>query len=131
MKTHYLIALLLLLGLLAGCGTTDSAMRGAGKTDSYVTGFHDGRHSGMQEAGNLFEHFIRDTERYESDPDYREGWLAGEKEGRKLQYEVTIGGAIAAGAYSGHHSGNSVDQIGKDALKDVDTSELKNLEKNR
>ena len=37
---------------LLGCGTTDNSLRDAGKDDSYIIGFHDGRHSGMKEEGN-------------------------------------------------------------------------------
>ena len=51
----------LLLSLLAtACGTTDSSLKDQGKSEAYVTGFHDGRHSGMREAGNEWEHYIRD-----------------------------------------------------------------------
>jgi hypothetical protein len=45
-------ALITCLLLLVACGTTDSTMRQAGHNEAYVQGFHDGRHSGMQEAGN-------------------------------------------------------------------------------
>lgn len=128
------IALLILsFSLLAGCGTTDSTLREQGRSESYVLGFHDGRHSGMKEEGNLFEQFIRDEASFENDPDYRNGWLAGEKEGQKLQYEANI----ASAAYSGYEAGKAydkatdMDRIGRDAVKDIDTSTLNQLEKNR
>lgn len=110
-------------------------MREQGHTDSYVQGFHDGRHSGMKEQGNNYEHYIRDVERFEKDAEYKAGWLAGEAEGKKLQKQATEIGAVAAGAYSGYKinkevkKNQDVDQIGKDVLKGVDTSDLEALEK--
>ena len=130
--SRMIIALVVMsLGVLAGCGTTDTAMREQGRSESYVLGFHDGRHSGMKEEGNLFEQFIRDEASFENDPDYRDGWLDGEQEGQKLQYEANI----ASTAYSGYQAGKAYDRshdvnkISEDALKDIDTSSLENLEK--
>jgi len=125
--------LLLSLGVLAGCGTTDTAMREQGRSESYVLGFHDGRHSGMKEEGNVFEQFIRDQSSFENNPEYRDGWLAGEKEGQKLQYEANI----ASAAYSDYQAGkaydrsNNIDKIANDAIKDIDTSDLNELKKDK
>lgn len=119
--------------MLAGCGTTDTAMREQGRSESYVLGFHDGRHSGMKEEGNVFEQFIRDQSSFENDPEYRNGWLAGEKEGQKLQYEANI----ASAAYSDYQAGKAydrsynIDKIGRDAIKDIDTSDLNELKKDK
>ena len=57
--------------VLGGCGTTDGALREQGRGESYITGFHDGRHSGMKEAGNYLEHIVRDIQRFEDDADYK------------------------------------------------------------
>ena len=125
--------LLLSLGVLAGCGTTDTAMREQGRSESYVLGFHDGRHSGMKEEGNVFEQFIRDQSSFENNPEYRDGWLAGEKEGQKLQYQANI----ASAAYSDYQAGkaydrsNNIDKIANDAIKDIDTSDLNELKKDK
>ncbi len=126
-------AILLLCGslLLAACQTSDATLREQGRSDAYVLGFHDGRHSGMQEAGNFLEHFVQDETRFNSDPDYREGWLAGETEGKRIQQESNA----AVGVYSSYQIGREIDkatdydQIGQDAVKDIDTSALKSLEK--
>ncbi|MEM1114437.1 MAG: hypothetical protein AAGI11_21170 [Pseudomonadota bacterium] len=119
--------------VLSGCGTTDSAMRDAGKSDAYVMGFHDGRHSGLKEAGNPYESYIRDQDRFEGDADYKAGWLAGEAEGKKLQAQAEAVGNAAAAGYSGYeagkHSGSDIDKAARDAVKGVDTSDLKVLEK--
>ena len=66
----------ILAGQLTGCGTTDSALTESGRSETYIQGFHDGRHSGMREAGNNYEHYIRDQSKFDSEPDYRDGWLA-------------------------------------------------------
>ena len=124
------------LFLVAACGTTDTAMRDAGRSDAYVTGFHDGRHSGMQEAGNQWEHYIRDHERFDADADYKAGWLAGEAEGKRLQAQAKAIGEAAAGTYTGYRVGEEADKAGphpekaaKEAMKGVDTEVLKSLEK--
>ena len=132
--TIRLLSILIFCLAVTACGTTDSTMREQGKPDAYVIGFHDGRHSGMQEEGNFIEHFIRDHERFENDEDYRSGWLAGEAEGKKLQRQATTAGNAAVGIYSGYQVGKEVDRqtdfdrIGRETVEGMDTSDLKNLE---
>jgi phage protein D len=133
MKRNLLCAAIFVL--LAACGTTDSALHQQGRSDSYVIGFHDGRHSGMREAGNNFEHFVQDRERYDTNEEYREGWLAGEEEGKRMQAQAdAVGNAAAAGIAvdsankSSKHSGMSKEAMEK-ATRNVDTSELNNLGK--
>ncbi len=41
-----------LLPLLLSCSTSDTTLRESGRSDAYIAGFHDGRRSGMNEAGN-------------------------------------------------------------------------------
>ncbi len=131
MKAISAILLLCCSLFLAACQTSDATLREQGRSDAYVLGFHDGRHSGMQEAGNFLEHFVQDEMRFSSDPDYREGWLAGEAEGKRIQQESNA----AVGVYSSYQIGREIDkttdydQIGQDAVKDIDTSTLKSLEK--
>ena len=62
-----MLSVLALAIALSAFGTTDSTLQQAGHDQSYITGVHDGRHSGMQEAGNHYEHYIKDIERFESD----------------------------------------------------------------
>ena len=128
------LSLLFLSFLLSACGTTDTAMQEAGRSEAFVQGFHDGRHSGMQEAGNTWEHYIKDHERYQKDSEYREGWLAGEAEGKRLQQQAASIGNAAAGAYGGYQVNKEVkkhdpDKVAKDAVKGVDTKGLEALEK--
>ena len=127
-----IFTLLLAILTLAACGTTDSALQEQGRSQSYIIGFHDGRHSGIKEAGNPYEYYVKDVERFESDADYREGWLAGEAEGKKLQAQAVTAGSAAAGAAAGYSMGKEVhkhdpDKVARDAVKGVDTEALKGL----
>lgn len=122
-------AVLLFSVLVLGCGTSDSALRDSGHNTSYIQGFHDGRHSGMQEAGNEFETYIRDEQRFVSDQDYKLGWQDGEREGQRIQHQATSIGEGIAGAYPTKKNNTpDFDKVAKDAIKGVDTSEFKNLE---
>ena len=68
--------------------------------------------------------------------EYHAGWLAGEAEGKRLQAQAVAIGRAAAGAYQAVEIEKEVedatdfDQIAKDAVEDVDTSALEDLEKN-
>lgn len=121
--------------MLTACGTSDGALREQGHSAGYVQGFHDGRHSGMSEEGNAFEHYIRDSSRFETDADYREGWLAGELEGKRLEEQATAVGSAVGSGYTGYrvgeeaHKATDADAIARDAIKHSDTSQIKNLEK--
>ena len=119
---------------IATCGTTDNALRESGHSESYVQGFHDGRHSGMSEEGNNWEHYIRDEQNFVSDAEYQSGWLAGEMEGQRLQDQAMAIGNAAAGAYENLEIQKEVDKqrdfekIAEDAVKGVDTSDLESLQ---
>jgi len=92
-------------------------------------GFHDGRHSGMKEAGNYLEHIVKDTQRFKDDADYQAGWLAGEAEGIRMQEQANA-------ATNSYNAGKAADKAGphphdamEDAMKGVNTDDLKVLEK--
>ncbi len=135
MRVFAFLVTVIALNFCTACGTTDSSMLESGRSETYVQGFHDGRHSGMREAGNNFEHYIRDEARFKADSDYRAGWLAGEAEGKELQDQATAIGRAAAGSYGAIESdkdgdgSTDYDQIAKDAVEGVDTSGLEALEK--
>jgi hypothetical protein len=122
-------SLSLLIIVLGGCSTSDSTLREQGRGESYITGFHDGRHSGMKEAGNYLEHIVKDTQRFKDDTDYQGGWLAGEVEGIRIQQQANA-------ASNSYNAGKAADKAGphphdamKDAMKGVNTDDLKVLEK--
>jgi hypothetical protein len=133
LRTLYVLTLSI---FLSACGTTDSTLQQQGHGQSYITGFHDGRHSGMKEEGNHYEHYLKDTERFESDDEYRSGWLAGEAEGKKLQAQAVAAGNAAAGVAAGYSISKEADKAGphphdamKSATKGIDTEVLNSLEK--
>ncbi len=127
------LAFLTLTMYLWGCETSDTAMQSAGRSADYIAGFHDGRHSGMKEAGNYLEHRIKDEQRFVESSEYREGWLAGEQEGIRMQEQAN---AIVNGA-EGYRISKEADksadrairEAGEDATRGIDTSSLKVLEK--
>ena len=128
----YIFSWVILIALsLTGCATSDSTLREHGHGESYVQGFHDGRHSGMAEAGNFLEHVVKNSQRYANDAEYRAGWLAGEAEGKQMQAEANA----AAGAYTDsqinkqYKKSHDYDAIGHDATKGVDPKSLEPLYK--
>ncbi len=127
------LALVLALLGSAGCETTDSSLRESGRSEAYITGFHDGRHSGIKEAGNYLEHMVKDAKRFEEDAEYRNGWLAGEQEGIAIQRQAdaAVGGAAGYNISKDAEksSRHDLNKAIKDATKDIDTDALKSLEK--
>ena len=118
-----------LLALSTGCQTSDTTLRDQGRTEAYIMGFHDGRHSGMKEAGNNFEHIVKDIHRFESDQEYKAGWIDGEAEGKRIQ-------ETANAASQSYQAGKIADEAGphphdamKKATKGINTEDLKVLEK--
>lgn len=73
---------------LSACVTNGQMMTQSYISDSYMTGFHDGRHSGLNGAGSTSISLVKDLTRYENDDSYREGWLAGEAEGQRIRQEL-------------------------------------------
>ena len=57
---------------LTGYETSDATLRKGRHGEAYILGFHDGRHSGMKEAGNYLEHMVKDTQRFAKDANYSE-----------------------------------------------------------
>jgi len=134
MKNYFSkIFIVIIASFLIACGTTDGALKDQGRSESYIQGFHDGRHSGMKEEGNNFEHYLKDEARFASDPGYKTGWLAGEVEGKALQDQAASIGNAAATVYTGSQINKEIkkdtnfDKIAKDAVKGANTSGLENL----
>lgn len=129
------LTLAIMITCLASCGTTDSSLKNSGHSMTYIQGFHDGRHSGMKEAGNSYEVFIKDYQRFESDSDYQRGWLAGETEGKQLQLQAVKYGNAVGAAYTGVQVGKAYkkstdfDKVAQDAVQGLDPESVKALEK--
>ncbi|MEP1471667.1 MAG: hypothetical protein ABJK20_06390 [Halieaceae bacterium] len=135
MKVFSLPFVLLATLMLGACGTTDSQLESQGRSQAYIDGFHDGSKSGMEEAGNNFSQYVKDEERYQSEPDYRTGWDAGEAEGEKLEEEAENVGNAAATGMAAHSINKEVkkstdmDKVARDAVKGVDTTGMDALGK--
>ncbi len=125
------MATVLLALASAGCETTDATLRDTGRSEAYITGFHDGRHSGMKEAGNYLEHMVKDSQRFETDADYRDGWLAGEQEGIRIQQQADAAVGSAASYQivkdADKSANKDIKKAGKEATENVDTESLKVL----
>ena len=120
-----------LLPLLLSCSTSDTTLRESGRSDAYIAGFHDGRRSGMNEAGNYLTRPTKDTRRFADDADYWAGWIAGEREGIHMQNAANVGVGAAGGANvyrEAEKAQPNAQAIGNEVMKDVDTSSLKSLE---
>ena len=130
---NYVLALIVCFSVfVTGCATSDATLREGGHSEAYIQGFHDGRHSGMKEAGNYLERVVKDTRRFVDDAEYRAGWLDGEAEGIRIQQQANS----ASGVYSGYKIGKEAekskpdaDAIGHDVMKGVDPSTLEGLYK--
>ncbi len=46
-----------------------------GQSISYQQGYHDGCHSGYVSGGSVYNPFKKDTERLQTDDEYRLGWM--------------------------------------------------------
>ena len=83
----------------------------------------------MKEAGNYLEHVVKDVDRFDTDPEYRNGWLAGEAEGIRMQQQADAASSRCQAEEIAKESQSDVNAIGKEVMKDVDTSAVKSLEK--
>jgi hypothetical protein len=129
---YVLVFIVAFPSLLSGCATSDATLRESGHSETYIQGFHDGRHSGMNEAGKNLEHMVKDTQKFADNPDYRAGWHAGEAEGIRMQQKANS----ASGGYSNDNlkkeikkSQPDANAIGRDVMKDVDPSTFDSLYK--
>ncbi|MBR9884615.1 MAG: hypothetical protein GYB21_13570, partial [Oceanospirillales bacterium] len=95
-------------------------------SDSYATGFHDGRHSGLKTPGNTSETMIKDLTRFAEDEEYRRGWLAGEQEGLKIEKELRA----SRGVVSDSKPRKSVDKPPRDR-KTVDPELLPEMQSSK
>jgi len=87
MKIGKTTLILVVLATVAGCASNAERLLAAGHDPAYVQGFDHGESSGLSAAGHPYMAFIKDTHRYESDSQYRQGWDDGYS-GGKSQYET-------------------------------------------
>lgn len=76
----FLLVLLIGSSLVSTSCTSDGTrnqMLRQGYDPSYSSGFADGESSGYVAAGHPYYRFTKDTKRFESDSQYRQGWNDG------------------------------------------------------
>ncbi len=66
--------------IISGCATQKEIMIQEGHSVAYAEGFDDGCHSGKKAAGNMFEHFKKDENKFERLGKYAQGWSDGFRE---------------------------------------------------
>ena len=66
-----------MLGNLSGCATPPNPLMGTGHTPAYADGFNDGCQSGKASQDPIAGFFTQNTKRFDSDPQYAQGWKAG------------------------------------------------------
>src|SRR5262245_38858836 len=62
---------------LSGCGTPPNPLMGSGHTPTYVAGFNDGCQSGRASQNPAAGMYTRNTQQFNADKQYAEGWNAG------------------------------------------------------
>lgn len=63
--------------MFTGCVSTHDTLIKAGHDPAYADGFSDGEESGYFAARNPYCRFTKDTHRFDSDSQYRQGWNDG------------------------------------------------------
>ncbi|MBV1789447.1 hypothetical protein KQ940_15435 [Marinobacterium sp. D7] len=123
-----LLMFVLLAPLLLSACSSQSMIGRTFISDSYATGFHDGRHSGLKKGGNASESIIKDLTRFAEDEEYRSGWLAGEQEGMRIEKELRA----SKGVVSSNKPKKEVEKPPRDnktvdpeLIQDMQTSKLK------
>jgi hypothetical protein len=87
-KLSSVIFLSSVLFFASGCNQMSirEQMTVAGYEPSYIDGYTDGHSSGYVAAGHPYYKFLKNTRRYESDSQYKQGWEDGFRVS-KGQYE--------------------------------------------
>ncbi|WP_156042719.1 hypothetical protein [Marinobacterium lacunae] len=126
--TKLLLVALCVPAFVSGCASSSMVGRTI-SSDSYATGFHDGRHSGLKRAGNVSEVMIKDLTRFAEDKDYRDGWLSGEQEGIRIQKELRASKGVVSGGSKPRKEPENVapntKTVDPDQIPDMQPSKLK------
>jgi hypothetical protein len=125
------ITIISFLTIITGCVSTADKMKEEGYPASYADGFEDGCHSGKKAGGSYFDQFKKDITRFNNDKDYAQGWSDSYRQCETEQeaYDRKVRMSIELQKMNNDRK-NNIDHAALDALKGVDTSGLKSLEKN-
>ena len=133
-KTCQLVITTALASLLlqSGCVTQKETMIKQGYPLAYAEGFDDGCHSGYKAGGNMFEHFKKDTRRFDHDRQYAQGWSDGfrqcESEQEAIQRQTRM--TMEQQRLIEQRKQYKLEQqyhLEREVLRDVDTSNFKYL----
>lgn len=81
------------IGGLSSCATPPNPLMGTGHTPAYADGFNDGCQSGRASQDPVAGFYTQNTKRFETDPQYAQGWRAGyQKCGYAQMEEDAFGG---------------------------------------
>ena len=80
-----LILFLIVAFFLVGCVSQKERLIQQGASPAYAQGFEDGCHSGKKAGGSWLDQFKKNTQLFNTNPDYKQGWLDGYNECEKEQ----------------------------------------------
>jgi len=72
---------------LLGCATQKERLLSEGYSLSYAEGFDDGCYSGDKAVDDVYKQVVKDTERFEHDSQYAQGWSDGYTQCKTKQEE--------------------------------------------
>lgn len=125
-----LVTLTIVVSFLVGCASTADTMKEQGYPAAYAEGFEDGCHSGKKAGGSYFDQFKKDVQRFNADKDYAQGWSDSyrqcETEQEALDRQVRM--SIEYQKMDNDRK-NNLDHEAVKSLDNIDTSNLKYLEK--
>lgn len=125
-----LVTLTIVVSFLVGCASTAETMKEQGYPAAYAEGFEDGCHSGKKAGGSYFDQFKKDVQRFNADKDYAQGWSDSyrqcETEQEALDRQVRM--SIEYQKMDNDRK-NNLDHEAVKSLDNIDTSNLKYLEK--
>ncbi|RTZ93443.1 MAG: hypothetical protein DSY91_02135 [Deltaproteobacteria bacterium] len=87
MRKSNLFLALMLIGsfILLGCVSQKENLIRQGASPAYAQGFEDGCHSGKKAGGSWLDQFKKNTHLFNTNPDYKQGWIDGYNECEKQQ----------------------------------------------
>ena len=87
MKKFGLFLSIALIGVftMLGCASQKEQLIKQGASPAYAQGFEDGCHSGKKAGGSWFDSFRKNTHLFNTNPDYKQGWIDGYNECEKQQ----------------------------------------------
>lgn len=120
------------LVIISGCVSQKQRMIKQGYPLSYADGFDDGCHSGKKAGGSMFDQFKKNIRRFETDPQYAQGWSDGfrqcETEQEALQRQIRMGiEQQRLMEEKKHNEWEERRHLEREVLKGVDIRGLENL----